>query len=216
MNKQFETAPFPVQLPEVTRTVIRQMSPGLPVPDLVSYYVLEKERVIYLEHDVDDKIMNIQRMILRWNMEDRQLPAAERKPICLYIFSYGGDSDYMWALVDTIEASETPVYTINAGMAASAAGIIYLAGHRRYMLPRSKLLIHEGSARMAGDAVKVIDAGESYKKMVKQMKEYVLSRTAISAAALNKQRCHDWELDAAYCLEHGVCDAVIRKLSEVL
>ena len=122
----------------------------------------------------------------------------------------------MWSIVDTIEASETPVYTIDAGVAASAAGLIFLAGHKRYMLNRSKVVIHEGSAHMAGDAVKVMDAGESYKKMLRQMKDYILSRTQINASVLNKQKCHDWELDARYCLDHGVCDAIIGKLSEIL
>ena len=203
-------------IPEAVKMIVRQMDPGLPVPDLVSYYVLENDRKVYLDNEVDSNVLNIQRLILRWNMEDAGKPAEERKPIRLYIMSPGGDVDMMWSLVDTIEASETPVYTVDMGAAASAAGIIFLAGHRRYMLSRSRVVIHEGSARMAGDAVKVMDAGECYKKMLRQMKDYILSRTQISAATLNKQKCHDWELDAKYCLEHGVCDAVVEKLSEII
>lgn len=205
-----------VQIPEMLPMVINKVDPGLPMPDLVSYYKLEKERKLYLENEVDSRALMIQRMILRWNMEDAGLPVGERTPIRLYIFSPGGEVDYMWSLVDVIQASETPVITINMGVAASAAGLIYLAGHRRLMMRRSKLVIHEGSARMAGDAVKVLDAGESYKKNIRQMKEFILSRTGISASALSKQRCHDWELDSAYCLEHGVCDAVVEKMSDIL
>ena len=203
-------------IPEAVKMVVSQMDPGLPMPDMVSYYVLENDRKIYLDREIDEHVLNIQRMILRWNMEDAGKPAEERKPIRLYIFSPGGDVDVMWSIVDTIEASETPVYTIDVGVAASAAGLIFLAGHKRYMLSRSKVVIHEGSAHMAGDAVKVMDAGESYKKMLRQMKDYILSRTQINASVLNKQKCHDWELDARYCLDHGVCDAIVGKLSEIL
>ena len=203
-------------IPEATKMVVRQMDLGLPIPDLVSYYVLENDRKLYLDNEVDGNALNIQRMILRWNMEDAGLPTEERKPIHLYIFSPGGEVDTMWSLIDTMEASETPIYTVNMGVAASAAGLIFMAGSKRYMLSRSRVVIHEGSARMAGDAVKVMDAGESYKKMLRQMKEYILKRTRISAAVLNKQKCHDWELDAKYCLEHGVCDAVVQRLSEIL
>lgn len=213
MNVQLAETP---EIPEEARTVIRQMDLGLPIPDLVSYYVLENDRKLYLEREVDGNTMNIQRMILRWNMEDAGLPVEERKPIRLYIFSPGGDVDVMWSLIDAMEASETPIYTINMGVAASAAGLIFLAGQKRYMLSRSRVVIHEGSARMSGDAVKVMDAGESYKRMLKQMKEYILKRTKISAAVLNKQKCHDWELNAHYCLEHGVCDAVVEKLGDIL
>lgn len=212
MKRMLETP----AIPEAVKMIIRQADPGLPIPDLVSYYVLENDRKLYLDSEVDNSVLNIQRMILRWNMEDAGKPAAERKPIRLYIFSPGGDVDMMWSIVDIIEASETPVYTINMGVAASAAGIIFLAGHKRYMLSHSRLVIHEGSARMAGDAVKVVDAGESYKKMLRQMKDYILRRTGISASALNRQKCHDWELDAEYCLSHGVCDRVVEGLEEIL
>lgn len=189
LNAQRPEAPA---IPETPGIIVKQMSPGLPIPDLVSYYVLENDRKLYLDHEVDNDIMTLQRMILRWNMEDAGKPAGERKPIRLYIMSYGGDVDYMWSLVSTIEASTTPVITVNMGVAASAAALIFLSGHKRYMFSRSKVVIHEGSARLAGDAVKVMDASESYKKTVKGMKDYVLSRTDISAGVLNKQRCHDW------------------------
>lgn len=69
---------------------------------------------------------------------------------------------------------------------------------------------------MSGDALKVMDAGESYKKMVKQMKEYILKCTRITSSVLNKQTGHNWELDSKYCLEHGVCDAVVQTMSEIL
>ena len=197
-------------------SMIKVTEPGLPIPDLVSYYVLEKDRKIYLDSDIDNSVLNLHRMILRWNMEDKDLPAEERKPILIYISSPGGDVDMMWSLIDMIEASETPVWTVNVGLAASAASLIFLAGHKRFMMPRSRVLIHEGSARMAGDAVKVLDATDSYRKMMRRMKDYILTRTKISPSVLGKQRCHDWELNAEYCLAHGVCDRVVSRLGEVL
>lgn len=204
------------QIPEKVRTIIKNMDLGLPVPDLVSYYVLEKERKLYLEGEVDGGALNLQRMILRFNIEDEGIPKEERKPIYLYIHSPGGDVDVMWSLVDTILMSETPIVTVNMGVAASAGGIIYLAGHRRVMLKRSRLIIHEGSARMAGDAVKVMDASESYRKLMKQMQEYILERTSITAQALAKQKCHDWEIDAKYCFEHGACEKIAETMADII
>ncbi len=217
MNSFYSSMPAEMPaLPETVRMTVQKMDPGLPLPSLVSYYALEKDRKLYLDSEVDNSVLGIQRMILRWNMEDAGRPAEERKPIHLYIFSPGGDVDLMWSLIDTIEASETPVYTVNMGMAASAAGLIFMSGHRRYMLKRASVMIHEGSAHVTGDAIKVMDAGESYKKALAQMKDYILKRTGISPAMLNRKRCHDWELDSDYCLEHGVCDTVVSHLSEIL
>ena len=186
-----------------------------PLPDEISYYRLEKERIIYLESNVDEDVMQMERLILRWNMEDVGIPAEQRKPIRLLIHSYGGDLDYMWGLIDAIETSATPVYTVNVGRACSAASLIFMAGKKRLMMPRSSVLIHEGSASMSGDATKVLDATDSYRKELKKMKEYIEARTSIPAKLLNKKRNNDWEIDAAFCLENGVCDVIVRSIEEV-
>ena len=200
----------------VEKTIEAIPAQTLPNPDEVSYYVLERERRIHLDFDVDPNVMAVYRMILRWNMEDHGVEPKDRKPIWLYIMSYGGNMDYMWTLVDAIRMSRTPVYTVNVGVAASAASLIFLAGHRRYMFPNGKVVIHEGSAQLSGDAVKVMDASDSYKKELKRMKDFILDVTRIPRAQLNKKRNNDWELDAAFCLENGVCDRVIESLDEVL
>ena len=102
--------------------------------DLVSRTVLEADRKVYLDNEINNKVLSIQRLLLRWNKEDMGIPREERKPIRIYIMSYGGELDYMWSLVDSIALSATPVYTINMGIAASAASLIFIAGHQRYML----------------------------------------------------------------------------------
>lgn len=206
MSELFTAQPVVVELPDN----------NLPNPDNVSYYVLEKERKIYLECEIGPDIMSLHRMIMRWNMEDAGKAVEERTPIRIYIMSYGGDIDYMWAFVDMVNASKTPIYTINVGVAASAASLIFISGHKRYMLPNSKVIIHEGSAQMAGDAIKVMDATESYRKDLKRMKEYILSKTNIPQAALNRRKNNDWTLDSAYCLENGVCDVVASDIDEIL
>ena len=38
----------------------------------------------------------------------------------------------------------------------------------------------------------------------------------ITQAMMTKQQNHDWELDAGYCLKHGVCDRVIESMGEIL
>jgi len=72
-------------LKELAQHVLEMMpAPGvLPEPDAISYYVLEHERKIYLDFDVDYTILQLQRMILRWNMEDKGLPQSERMSIRL-------------------------------------------------------------------------------------------------------------------------------------
>lgn len=188
----------------------------LPNPDLISYYTLEKERKVYLDTEVCPDVLTIQRLIFRWNMEDKDKTVEDRTPIRVYVMSYGGDLDYMWSLVDTIMLSKTPVITINVGVAASAASIIFIAGHHRLMMPNAKVIIHEGSAQLAGDAVKVMDATDSYRKELKRMKDFILEHTKIPQATLNRRKNNDWTIDAKYCLENGVCEKIVESLDDIL
>lgn len=201
---------------EIPEQVVETPRTSLPDPDQISYYVLEKERIIYLDYDIDYCTMAIQRMIIRWNMEDKGKPKEERKPIRIYIHSAGGFIFYMWPLIDAIEASVTPVITVNMYMAGSAASLIFICGHKRYMMKNSKLVIHEGSNEISGDAVKVVDATESYKKMLKKMKDFIASHTKIPKSLIVKKRNNDWELDAQYCLDNGACDAIVETLDEII
>lgn len=202
-----------IQFPE---TVTETQNLCLPDPDQITYYVLEKERIIYLDCDIEYDVMTVQRMIVRWNLEDRGLSKEKRQPIKMYVHSSGGMVFYMWPLIDTIEASVTPIWTINLFMAGSAAALIYLAGHKRFMMKNSKMIIHEGQNEISGDAVKVLDATESYKKQLKKMKEFIANHTDISKSLIMKKRNNDWELDAQYCIENGACEKIVETLDDVL
>ena len=184
--------------------------------DLVSRKVLEDDRKVYLDNEINNKVLSIQRLLLRWNKEDIGIPREERKPIRIYIMSYGGELDYMWSLVDSIALSETPVYTINMGIAASAASLIFIAGHQRYMLPNSELIIHEGSAQMSGDAVKIFDNVDNYKELVRKMKLYILERSTVPAALMNKKRNNDWHVNAETCYKYKMCDRIIESMEEII
>lgn len=189
---------------------------SLPDPSEITYYVLEKSRKLYLDCDIDENALNVQKMILRWNMEDAGIPVEERKPIWIYVFSPGGSIIYMWAICDAINLSKTPIYTVNVGIAASAASLIFISGHKRYMFPKATVLIHEGSAELSGDAIKVMDQSEAYRKSLKQMKTFILEKTSIPPKELNKKRANDWELDSDYCLKNGVCDVLVSSLDEII
>ncbi len=206
---------------ELISQILEQMqielpSSALPEPDLVSFYRLLQDRKFYLDGEISQATMMLQRLIMLCNKEDMGIPVEKRKPIILYIMSYGGDLDYMYMLIDTINLSQTPIYTVNIGVAVSAASLIFMSGHKRFMTPFSKVLIHEGSAKLEGDAVKVMDASEDYKKSLKQMKEYIMAKTEIPKQLLFKKRSNDWTLTADECLTYKVCDRIITTLDEVL
>jgi len=189
---------------------------SFPDPDYLAYHQMLKDRIVYIETGIDECMLRIHKQILLWNMEDAGMPVEDRKPIRLIIMSCGGMATYMWMIIDAIKASKTPVYTYNIGTAHSAAGIIFMSGNKRFMTHNATVIIHEGSAGFEGDAGKVLDASESYKKELRRTKDYILSCTEIPKATLNRKKANDWELSAEECLKYKVCDEIITSLNELI
>lgn len=178
---------------------------------------LEQDRKIYLDSDEIDKVvLNIQRQIVAWNIEDKGIPKEERKPIYIYITTGGGDVTLMWTLVDTIELSITPVYTVNIGFAASAGGVILIAGHKRFMFEHARVLIHEGSASIEGDIDKIRDWYSSCEQTIKESQRYILQHTNIPPRVMKKRKTNDWVLDAETCLQYGICDEIVRSIDQII
>ena len=113
--------------------------------DNLFYYNDLKQRKLFLNTDIDPfAISDIVKHIIQFNCDDADIPREERDPIRLYIMSRGGDVDAGYALIDAIECSETPVYTINIGYEYSMAFMIGLAGHKRYAMSNARFLMHDG------------------------------------------------------------------------
>lgn len=67
----------------------------------------------------------------------------ERKPIKLFINSFGGSVYDGLALIDIIKQSKTPVHTISIGSSMSMGFWIFLAGHKRYIGENATLMFHD-------------------------------------------------------------------------
>ena len=187
----------------------------LPDPALLYYYKNYEDRVYWVEGDIDESIMDLSKLILKYNREDKDIPVEDRKPIKIFISSCGGLLDETMALVKLIGISKTPVYTIDACYAYSAASLILISGHKRYAMPGTKCLFHSGSGGTSGTFDQVQAATEDYKKMVKQMQDYIMSRTNIEQKLFNKKKAYDWYLDADEMLEKGVVDEIVEDLDKI-
>lgn len=188
----------------------------LPSPELLNYYTDLKERKIWIDGEIDDGLLEVSKHILRWNKEDQNIPIEQRKVIKLFIFSNGGSADATFNLVNICELSQTPIYTYNMGNALSAGLLILLAGHRRFCLHGSHALMHSGSGGSAGTYEQVESATDDYKWFIKYMHAFILRRTKIEQKTLNRYKSKDWYLYAEDQVKHGIVDAIITDISEIL
>lgn len=190
----------------------------LPNPQLLDAYTDRKNRLILIDYDIDDCLLHeVGRQILEYNREDKGKPVDERTPIVILINSGGGCLDSTYATIAIMETSKTPIVTVNMNCAYSAAGLILMAGHKRYCMPRSQVLIHSGSAQgIGGNFEDIQESTKSYKKMVEEMREFIVSKTKIDKTLMKKNQSRDWYLDTTQQTELGVVDDVITDLDLIL
>ena len=187
----------------------------LPDPNLRDYYRDEEERVCWLNDQVEDCAESLIKMILRCNKEDKGIPVENRKPIKIFIDSPGGDVTFMWSIINMIEISKTPVYTINYCTAYSAAAEILASGHKRFALPGSHVMIHLGSCAYSGDAANVEATKKYFDSLSKKTVEHLLKRTKIEPKMFKKKTLTDWFLDENDALKNGVVDKIVENLDEL-
>lgn len=188
----------------------------LPDPELRDYYRDEEERIFWLNDNVEICAEDLIKMILRCNKEDKGKPVEDRKPIKVFIDSPGGDVVFMWSIINVIEISKTPVWTIDYSTAYSAAAEILASGHKRFALPGSHVMIHLGSCAYAGDAANVEATKKYFDSLSKKTVDHLLKRTKIEPKMFKKKTLTDWFLDENDALENGVVDKIITNLDEIL
>jgi ATP-dependent Clp protease protease subunit len=112
------------------------------------YSRLLRDRIIFLGDVIEDHMANLiiaQLLFLEAEDPDRD--------ISLYINSPGGVVTAGLAIYDTMQYLRAPVSTICIGMAASMASVLLAAGAKgkRYALPNSRIMIHQGSGGFRGN-----------------------------------------------------------------
>lgn len=148
-----------------------------------------------------------------WNEYDEKhsIPIKDRKPIKLYIDSYGGDLVEAFTIINAIELSKTPIVGICIGAAYSSGFFIFITCPKRIAYPLSSFLYHEGSAQNGGTANQFQNFATFYKKQLEQLKNHVLKYTKIDKDLYKDIQKEDFWMTAQEALELGVCDAIIEK-----
>ena len=188
----------------------------LPDPALLQFYKNQKDRIVWIDYDVDTSLLNVSKDIIRWNMEDNAagLSREDRNPIVLIIFTDGGALDATFNFIDVCSMSKTPIITV-CSKAYSAGVLLLLCGHKRYALPMSDAMIHSGSSGMSGTFEQMSSAMENYKDLVNKMRAFILSKTNITPKTYKKNEDKDRFLDANKQLEYGLVDAILTDFNEI-
>jgi ATP-dependent protease ClpP protease subunit len=126
---------------QIINSTVMEMEAGIDV----------ENRRIYLTGEIltEDALFLLQRI----NLINKLTPNDDdiKKPIELYINSGGGDVYGMFAMVDIIQNSPSPIITIGTGQIMSAATLIFAAGTGgRYLTKNATVMNHEMSDAFFG------------------------------------------------------------------
>lgn len=188
----------------------------LPSPELLSYYQDLGERIIWLDDEVNEYTLDIAKKIIDWNRADKKKPIEKRKPIKIMFFSPGGALDVNNTLIDIITLSETPVWGINMGRCCSAAAYIFLSCHKRFMLPKSYFLYHQGSGAFSGTYGEVCAQMEDYQASIGELMEFMLKHTKYTEEELAEKIVGEWYIYPTEAVSKGICDEVVTSISTLL
>lgn len=169
-----------------------------------------QQRKIWLHDSIDiETISGAIHNIYQYNREDADIPVEERKPILLYVASNGGSVDAGFALIDAIQTSKTPVYTINTGYWYSMGFLIGLAGKKRFTMPNATFLMHDGSNFIWTSGSKAQDQADFNRRVEARVKQYILNHSALTSKEYDKKQRVEWYLFADEAKEKGFIDQII-------
>lgn len=178
--------------------------------DEIFYLQDLKQRKLFLNSEIDQmSIADIAKHILQFNKEDMGKAPDTRVPILLYVVSNGGEVDSGFELIDVIQSSKTPVYTINLGYQYSMGFLIGLAGHKRFATKNAKYLMHDGSNFVYNSGAKAQDQMEFNRKVEERVKQYILSRSNVTSSEYDSKLRVEWYLFADEAKEKGFVDYII-------
>ena len=173
---------------------------------------LLKTRTILLSEAITDEVARkIYQQILVLEAEARE------KPITVIINSPGGEADSGFGMFDMLRFVEMPVRTIVAGLCASAAVMVFLAGDKgsRFTLPNSRFLLHQPSSQSFGQASDLEIASAEILRLRERYNRVVSEVTGKDLELINEDADRDFWLTAPEALEYGLVDRVIGRRSEI-
>jgi ATP-dependent Clp protease protease subunit len=176
------------------------------------YSRLLRERIVFLGTEVSDASANlIVAQLLFLEAED---PDTD---IRLYVNSPGGDSYAGFAIYDAMQFVKPDVQTYAVGMAMSAGAMILAGGAagKRFVLPNSKVMIHQGSGGFRGTPADIQIAAKEILSLTRRYAEIIAKHAHRDADEVMRDIDRDLFLGPEDAIEYGLADRVLHSREEV-
>ncbi len=170
------------------------------------YSRLLKDRIIMLGVPIDDHVANVViAQLLYLESED------SKKDIFLYINSPGGYATSGLAIYDTMQFIKCDVSTICIGQASSAAALLLAAGAKgkRLSLPHTRILIHQPSGSVQGQATDIGIHAKEILNLKEKMNSLISKHTGQPLERIEKDTDRDFFMTPEEAKKYGIIDEII-------
>lgn len=185
--------------------VVEQTSRGERAFDI--YSRLLNERIVFLGTPVNDQVANlIVAQLLHLESEDPD------KDIALYINSPGGSVYAGLAIYDTMQFVKPDISTICIGVAMSMGALLLAGGAKgkRYVLPNSKVLIHQVSGGFQGPATDIEIHAREALALRRRLDEILAKHSGQELEKVEKDTERDYFMNSEDALAYGIVDKIIE------
>lgn len=205
MSNTFQPPAFSSAMAGLVPIVVEQTGRGERAYDI--YSRLLKERIICLFGGINDDTASLIIAQLLYLQSE-----SSKKPIHIYINSPGGVVTSGLAIYDTMQYIVAPVSTWVVGQACSMASLLLASGAKgmRYSLPNSRVMIHQPSGGIQGQATDINIHATEILLMKKRLNELYSKHTGIDVQKIEDMMERDRFLSPEQALELGLIDNVLN------
>ncbi len=165
-----------------------------------------KDRIIFITTPIEPQMASlVVAQLLFLQSED-----AERD-ISMYISSPGGHVTAGLAIYDTMQQVKPDIQTFCMGMCASMASVLLAAGTKgkRYALPNSEIMIHQGSAGFQGATPDIEVQSRWILRSVRRLNQILAHHCGQTYEQINHDTQRDFFMTAKEAKEYGIVDEVL-------
>ncbi|MDR2588974.1 MAG: ATP-dependent Clp protease proteolytic subunit [Spirochaetales bacterium] len=172
------------------------------------YSRLLKDRIVFVDGEILDLTADL--VVAQLLFLESQDP---QRDISLYINSPGGAVTAGLAVYDTIQYIRPDVQTICLGQAASLAALILACGApgKRFVLPSSRLLIHQPWGGVQGQVSDIKVQAREILRLKKLTTEYFARHTGKSVDVVASDLERDFYMSAQEAVAYGLADKVMMR-----
>lgn len=174
--------------------------------------LLDARIIMYADEVTDESARRVIAELLALSADD---PDSD---ICLLVNSPGGSVLAGLAVYDVMQLVPNDVVTVAVGLAASMGQMLLCGGAagKRFALRNSQVLMHEGSAGIAGSAADVEIQAANLVATLDRMRTIIARHTGRPIDEIVTDVGRDRWFDADEALDYGFVDHIVGSLDEVL